>query len=481
MQYTYFPVTLDALGADVRYHDLVEGPFRVGEIGVRARYLNHPALALGFRMEVDGVVVVYVCDHEPHSRELAVGPGEISGQDRAHAEFLRDADLVIHDAQYTADEYLDKVGWGHSTVEYAVRICRSAGVKRLALTHHAPLRDDEAIDRMMESLLAGMDDDGPAIEVFAAAEGQVLELVREVTAPAKKDLPEQSALRPAAALEAPRVLLGMADSEDATLIVEAAAADGIELTRGAMEAIVERYRTELPSLLILDGDSGGLDVCRSIRALGDEHARDVPIVLVASEAGADETVTDWLLPPFTIEYARSRMRAWLLRVELRWVRPPMPEQEELRVAALHQLGLLDTEPEERFDRITRLAATLFGVPISMVTLIDGDRQWFKSRVGMPSMETPRDISLCAHAILGQDPLVVPDALEDDRFADNPLVAGELHGRFYAGVPLFLADGHAVGTLCVIDVKPRQPTEEQMALLRDLASVVEDELRRSALP
>jgi len=177
MRYTYFPVTLGALGAKVRYHDLVEGSFEVAEIGVRTRYLNHPALALAFRLEVDGVVVVYVCDHEPHSRELAVEPGDITGQDLEHAEFLSGADLVIHDAQYTAAEYPDKIGWGHSTVEYAVRVCRSVGVKRLALTHHDPLRDDESLDRIVESLRANLDDHaGPALDVFAAAEGQVIEL-----------------------------------------------------------------------------------------------------------------------------------------------------------------------------------------------------------------------------------------------------------------------------------------------------------------
>ncbi len=479
MQYTYFPVTLDSLGAEVQYHHLVEGSFRVGDIRVRTRYLNHPALTLGFRMEVDGAVVVYACDHEPHSRERALEPGEITGQDQAHAEFMRGADLVIHDAQYTASEYPDKVGWGHSTVEYAVQVCRSVGVKRLALTHHDPMRDDDAVDRMMESLLAGLDDDGPDIEVFAAAEGQVIELSGVDTEPAVEIEAEDSALRQHVACQDQTVLLGTTDSREAELIAEAANDDNIELTRFADgEASLDRYRSKRPSLVILDRDTpgaGGLELCRSIRALGDEHAREVPIILVAPDAGADADVTDWLVTPFSTEYARTRIRAWLLRVECRWARPPVADDEPQRVAALQQLNLLDTEPEERFDRITRLASALFDAPISLVTLVDAEHQWFKSCVGTCEQKSNRDVSFCAHAILNKDPLVVPDALLDDRFADNPVVTGPPHVRFYAGCPLYLPNGYCMGTLCVIDVRARQLSARQLQLLRDLAAVVEREL------
>ena len=116
---TYFPVALEQLGATIRYHELVEGRLSIGDIEVTSRYLNHPALTLGYRLEADGVAVVYACDHEPHSHALATGVGDISGEDRRHAEFLAGADLVVHDAQYLASEYPQKIGWGHSTVEYA--------------------------------------------------------------------------------------------------------------------------------------------------------------------------------------------------------------------------------------------------------------------------------------------------------------------------------------------------------------------------
>ena len=129
----HFPVPLDQLGATVRYHELVEGEFDIADVHVRTQYLNHPALTLGYRLEADGAAVVYACDHEPYARHLATGRGRGPQQDRHHADFLADADLVIHDAQYTADRVaLQKSGWGHSTPEYAVRMalnrwCEMAG------------------------------------------------------------------------------------------------------------------------------------------------------------------------------------------------------------------------------------------------------------------------------------------------------------------------------------------------------------------
>src|SRR6185295_13138079 len=168
MQYTYFPVSLEQFAATVRDHDLVEGVFSIGDVQVSARYLNHPALTLGYRLEVDGVSVVYATDHEPHSRALADGRGDLTGEDRRHAEFLTGADLVIHDAQYTAAEYPTKVGWGHSTVESVVRVSQAAGARRLALYHHDPMRDDDALGYVVEAAQAQA---GPALDVFAAAEG----------------------------------------------------------------------------------------------------------------------------------------------------------------------------------------------------------------------------------------------------------------------------------------------------------------------
>ncbi len=155
--------------------------------------------------------------------------------------------------------------------------------------------------------------------------------------------------------------------------------------------------------------------------------------------------------------------------------PPIPEHERQRLDGLRRLAILDTSAEERFDRITRMARNMFEVPISLISLVDEERQWFKSRCGLEARETQRDISFCGHAILGEGVFVVEDAALDERFADNPLVLGAPHIRFYAGCPLHIAGGYKVGTLCLIDRTPRQLDERQLSLLTDLAGMVEHEL------
>jgi two-component system, sensor histidine kinase and response regulator len=156
---------------------------------------------------------------------------------------------------------------------------------------------------------------------------------------------------------------------------------------------------------------------------------------------------------------------------------PVPENDIQRLQALRQLAILDTAADERFDRITRIAAKLLGVPIVAVSLVDEDRQWFKSIQGLNVSETGRDISFCGHAIYNREDLfVIPDASADERFADNPLVTDAPGIRFYAGGPVHTTDGQAVGTLCVIDTEPRMFSDEQRQLLRDLADMVESEIR-----
>jgi GAF domain-containing protein len=157
---------------------------------------------------------------------------------------------------------------------------------------------------------------------------------------------------------------------------------------------------------------------------------------------------------------------------------PLPHNEKQRLAALRNLRILDTPPEERFDRIAAFAAQGFGVPMALDSMVDRDRQWFKSNFGLEARETPRDISFCGHAVTLSAPLVVPDALEDPRFADNPLVTGAPYVRFYAGAGLRLPYGEVVGTLCVMDSRPRVFDRLDVAVLcgvRDL--VVEELLRR----
>ncbi|HEX8822349.1 MAG TPA: GAF domain-containing sensor histidine kinase [Archangium sp.] len=154
---------------------------------------------------------------------------------------------------------------------------------------------------------------------------------------------------------------------------------------------------------------------------------------------------------------------------------PIHPQEEARLAALDSLEIMDSTPEAGFDDLTRLASHLCGTPIALVSLVDHYRQWFKSRIGLEAPETPRDLAFCAHAILGEQLFVVPDAVQDERFHDNPLVTGEPHVRFYAGIPIKGLGGLNMGTLCVIDNKPRHLTPEQQDALAVLGRQVEAQL------
>jgi two-component sensor histidine kinase len=165
-----------------------------------------------------------------------------------------------------------------------------------------------------------------------------------------------------------------------------------------------------------------------------------------------------------------------------FIKPPLPVDEPQRLIALKRHDLLDTPPERAFDRITRLAAGVLGMPISLITLIDETRQWFKSRHGLDAPWTRREVAFCSYTILDTEPLVVPDAAADGRFAANPLVTGDPNIRFYAGAPLVTPEGHVLGTLCVIDRSPHPEfSDEQRRLLQDLAGLVMTEIEsRSAI-
>ncbi len=160
--------------------------------------------------------------------------------------------------------------------------------------------------------------------------------------------------------------------------------------------------------------------------------------------------------------------------------PPIPADDEQRLDSLRSLAILDSEAEERFDRITRLVQRIMDVPMSAITLVDSDRQWFKSRQGLPDPETPRSQSFCAHAVAQDGPLYVPDALRDQRFAQNPLVLDAPSIRAYAGAPIHAPDGAPIGTLCAIDNRPRDLSEDDLQALGDLAKMAEQEIAALSL-
>ena len=157
-------------------------------------------------------------------------------------------------------------------------------------------------------------------------------------------------------------------------------------------------------------------------------------------------------------------------------KPARPDTEEERLAALYALNILDTEREEAYDRLIRLASNLLQAPYAVMSLIDRDRQFLKSWFGGESVEVSRDDAFCSHTILESKPLVVPDAKRDKRFSDNPFVQGEPHIRFYAGVPIASMEGHRLGAVCIYDVKPRNLSSSDIVVLSDIALTVQDVVR-----
>jgi phosphoribosyl 1,2-cyclic phosphodiesterase len=478
MQHTYFPITPDEFGASIRYHDLLEGTFEIDDIKVTTQYLNHPALTLGYRLEADGATVVYCCDHEPFSRDVAEGHREFYGLDQQHCDFIEGADLLIHDAQYTGSEYPSKVGWGHSSIEFVVKLAQHTKAKHVVLTHHDPLRTDEALDGIVEKVRNGLKANHSAILVSAATEGETIDVKSSsahVSRSSGEDFSAMTSVKQA--LSHRSVLIKVADIKLATALGEAVLAEGLRANFCSSANMARKLiEQDPPSLAIIDDDvahdneTGVLEVLRSKKGV------ELPVVMVAAREHEVEGITDWLTTPFTESYARTKIRAWVLRESCRWIRAAIPENEPARLTSLRALDLLDTEPEERFDRITRVATALFNVPMATITLVDERRQWFKSCQGTAGREDPRDASFCAHVVSQREPMIVVDTLSDDRFADNPLVLGGPRIRFYAGYPLTLNDGSCIGTLCLLDTRPHTFKDSDLEQLRDLTLIVMEQFQ-----
>jgi phosphoribosyl 1,2-cyclic phosphodiesterase/DNA-binding response OmpR family regulator len=313
MQYDYFPVTLDQCAARIRFHDLVEGSFAIEDITVSAQYLNHTALTLGYKLQGDGVTVVYACDHEPHSRLVGIPGRDLEGQDLRHAEFLEGADLVIHDAQYTAEEYPAKVGWGHSPVEYVLKLAQRARVKKLALTHHDPLRDDQAID----DLVRRASRQNSSLDVFAAYEGQIIDLG---ASPRRRSSSRNEEYQAETLIEStPAVLLCVADKKTSAALHDLLRAERIRAhSCSNIDDTLACIAQHRPSLIFLEHNpprTDGIGMCCAIRRQAPKD--ELPIVLLArredSGGGDAAGITDWLIQPFSHAHARTKMRTWLLR------------------------------------------------------------------------------------------------------------------------------------------------------------------------
>jgi CheY-like chemotaxis protein len=329
MEFTYFPVELKQLPATITYHDLTEGIHTIGKVRVAAQFLNHPAMTLGYRIEADGVVVVYLVDHEPFSAELWRA-GEEHGRiesilhdgDRRHAKFMADADLLIHDAQYTPEEYELKKTWGHSSYDYVVQLAAAAGVTRLALTHHDPSHDDRFvadIEGRARSLALQL---GTALDVFCAYEGC------ELTIEPRAELKPFVTPDPFQASVAQRnfnILVVDDDADTLALIVRALEADYSLTQAGSGEQALQLISEVIPDLLVLDYKMRGMDGVTLVKALrARPQTEHLPVLMLTSmddeastRAGFDAGVTDYVTKPFSIPQLTARVHACLSRMQTR--------------------------------------------------------------------------------------------------------------------------------------------------------------------
>jgi diguanylate cyclase (GGDEF)-like protein len=314
MEYSYFPVKLRDLRSRIHFTELEEGFFRVGDVLVETQYLNHTAPTIAYRMSSGGATVAYVTDHEPFWSSddgILQHPG-----DQRHITFMRGADLVIHDAQYSHEEYANRLGWGHSTIEYATDVALAAGVTRLALFHHDPGHDDAAMDRLEADARSRVKACRGVLDVFAAREGLELEVSGSNRA---VPVAEISALR-RRLIAGARVLVVTPDEMQVADIEKALAEDGmVALPVPDMRAAITRGTEYVPDLAIVD-TAVATDGANLIPAFRDRMGRsNFPVILLAERPdvttldGRAVGATDYLAKPYSPPMLRARVRSWLAR------------------------------------------------------------------------------------------------------------------------------------------------------------------------
>ena len=329
MEFTYFPIELNQLPAAITYHELTEGINTIGGARVATQFLHHPAMTLGYRVEADGVAVVYLVDHEPFSDQLwraGAEPGRIDAilheGDRRHATFMADADLVIHDAQYTPEEYGPKKNWGHSTYEYAVQIAAAAGVRRIALTHHDPGHDDHFVADIERKAREFALQRGTGLDVFCAYEGCELALEPRSTL---KRFVAADPFQPPVAQRRFHILVVDDQADMLALIVSALEEDRHTVSKATSgpEAlrIIDKH---MPDLLVLDykmAEMDGIAVTKVLRA--KPETLSLPVLMLtamtdepSTRASFEAGVTDYVTKPFSIPQLTARVRACLARSPL---------------------------------------------------------------------------------------------------------------------------------------------------------------------
>jgi diguanylate cyclase (GGDEF)-like protein len=382
MEYSYFPVKLRELRSRIHYAELDEGFLRVGDVLVETQYLNHTAPTIAYRLSSGGATVAYMTDHEPFWSV----PGRVSQHpgDERHIAFMRGADLVIHDAQYTEEEYRGKVGWGHSPLEYAVDVARAASVGRLVLFHHDPQHDDTAMEDIESQARTRAAAHGTGLEVLAAREGLELEVRGNGAA---RDVGAASALQHRQ-ITGGRVLVVSGNDTEVAAIEEILGEDALVLLRLAdLPAVLSRGSELRPDLAIIDRE-----LLPSEDALSTLRARlergNLPVVVLADGSVVADVIgrgaassTDYLARPFSPPMLRARVRAWLSRTLTAAEAPRAPRA-------------CPPEDADRADRRSRYASLLASAPL-FASLTNAERE-------LLSAQASEEVFAAGHSIIQEN-------------------------------------------------------------------------------
>jgi diguanylate cyclase (GGDEF)-like protein len=467
MHYSYFPVKLGDLQSRIHFAELEEGFLRVGNVLVETQHLNHTAPTIAYRITGDGATLAYVTDHEPFWRPD--GNHFLHPGDQRHVSFLKGADLIIHDAQYTEEEYLSRLSWGHGTFDYATDVAISAEAQRLALFHHDPNRDDDELSHLEELAQKRARERSGTIEVFAAAEGMEFELHGRGRLP---EVSELSALRQRP-IAGSHILLISANDPEVAAISQELQEDNLVLLRAPDARTALGFTREVePDLIIIGSELPDGEPTEVINRLRNRLGRhDIPVLVVTEEPDpralhrqSSDEVIDYLARPLSPPMLHSRVRAWLARAAdhaaliatsapvsmLHRTNTPMAAETtftdggvsaaEVFASALRNMALFRSLSAEQLEHLVRHAS---------IQSFDGDARIIEQ--GQPGYDLY--VLLSGRVRVVEAPSEDPSGME--------LVLSEL------------GPGEIFGELGILSDKPRSATVKAVGPIRCLSLARED--------
>lgn len=510
MQKTYFPITQELFNAKINYHNIKEGGFTIGDIYIKTQYLNHPGVTMGYRIEVDGHTIVYSTDHEPHDCRLAHGGEIIKGsEDELHARFLDNADYVIHDAQYVANEYERHRGWGHSTMEYVVDLAHHADVKNLILFHHDPLRSDPEIDQIVDLSRSRLDGKAGKMNIWGAAENRPLWIEPKLILPGSLRQALFSSNRSSEDRENTSILEQLPTLYENILCfkMDTNIQMPIELAKQnlifayTIEEAAQLNQQYKPKLIFIKAeDIKLLNLFYHTVFSTKIHSFEPQVVVFCQADECSPFQLSTLSPqpirmvqPVSDIYLSSRIETWLRRLKHKsdhdqWQRGLIPNNEQDRLNTVnHVLDILkDTKIKEVLRQLIELVWQAFMLPTRQliqisINIITSDQQRTLLTFPTPPLFNcdflSRDESICSHVIANGSSLTTFYTSTDSllkKLAQFKDTASQAIIRSYIGKPIYV-NNQAVGTLCCFSSMDLELKTEHDKLLENVLSLIEKTL------